>query len=94
MLSKLSANVQGKATDLYTDEKLLQRKFTAWPKLIENTYMLLNQCTIFFDFEHIRSKNQETFLNDKKKDFELLKNFVNRGYLIDILTQIKSSSIE
>ena len=41
--------------------------------------MLLNQCTIFFDFEHIRSKNQETFLNDKKKDFELLKKLCEQG---------------
>ena len=79
LLSKLSVNVQGQATDLYTDEKLLQRKFSAWPKLIENTYLILNQCTISFDFEHIHSKNQETFLNDKKKDFELLKNLCEQG---------------
>ena len=79
MLSKLSVNAQGQATDLYTDEKLIQRKFTAWPKLIENTYLLLNQCKISFDFENIHSKNQETFLNDKKKDFELLKKLCEQG---------------
>ena len=42
LLSKLSLNTQGQANDLYIDEKLLQYQFAAWPKLIENTYQLLD----------------------------------------------------
>ena len=79
LLSKLSLNTQGQANDLYIDEKLLQYQFAAWPKLIENTYQLLDQCTISFDFEHIHSQNQETFSGDGKKDFELLKTLCEQG---------------
>jgi DNA polymerase III alpha subunit len=79
LLNKLSANVQGQATDLYMNEKLLKRKFATWPKLIENTYQLLARCIISFDFEHIHSKNQETFSGDEKKDFELLKTLCEQG---------------
>ncbi len=79
LLSKLSANVQGQATDLYINERLLKRKFATWPKLIENTYQLLARCIISFDFEHIHSKNQETFSGDEKKDFKLLKTLCEQG---------------
>ncbi len=79
LLSKLSANVQGQATDLYINERLLKRKFATWPKLIENTYQLLARCIISFDFEHIHSKNQETFSGDEKRDFELLKTLCEQG---------------
>ena len=79
LLSKLSVNVQGQANDLYIDEILLQCKFSAWPKLIENTYLLLNRCTISFDFEHIHSKNQETFSGNEKKDFQLLETLCKQG---------------
>ena len=79
LLSKLSVNVQGQATDLYINERLLKRKFATWPKLIENTYQLLARCIISFDFEHIHSKNQETFSGDEKRDFELLKTLCEQG---------------
>ena len=79
LLSKLSVNVQGQATDLYINERLLKRKFATWPKLIENTYQLLARCIISFDFEHIHSQNQKTFSGDGKKDFELLKTLCEQG---------------
>ena len=94
LLSKLSANVQGQATDLYINERLLKRKFATWPKLIENTYQLLARCIISFDFEHIHSKNQETFSGDEKKILNYSKHSVNRDFTIDIPIPMKSFSIE
>tara|TARA_B110000503_G_scaffold143763_1_gene248200 strand:+ start:9806 stop:12652 length:2847 start_codon:yes stop_codon:yes gene_type:complete len=79
LLSKLSMNSQGQATDLLIGESAIKQRFLEWPQLIENTYQILNACSIEFDFEKGKSRNQETYTGNEAADFKLLQKLCQDG---------------
>ena len=79
LLSKLSKSEEGDINDMMLPYDQLCQTYQEFPKLIENTTTLLNQCTINFDFSQQKPNNQESYTNNQQLDFRLLKKLTYQG---------------
>jgi DNA polymerase-3 subunit alpha len=79
LLSKLSIEEQGKETDTFWPVKTLETLYNDFPELIENTYSLLENCSVNFEFSPTIPNNQRTYTHDEGLDFRLLKMLTYNG---------------
>ena len=79
LLSKLPLTEQGKVTDCFVSVDVIKEAFQEFPKIIENTQMLLNSCTVNFDFSDGRPNNQKSYTSNEKLDFKLLQKLTIDG---------------
>lgn len=79
LLSKLSKSEEGDVNDMMLPYDQLCNTYQEFPELIENTKALLNRCTINFDFSQQTPNNQESYTNNQKLDFRLLKKLTYQG---------------
>lgn len=81
LLSKLSKSEECKETDRMYPLDVLKDKFQLFDHILSNTQMLLDNCSIQFDFGHDRiSQNQGLYLDSEEADFERLKELCARGF--------------
>ncbi len=71
--TKVTPDDYAQADDLYLSREELLESYDGWPAIIENTQRLLDSCSIEFDFDSSRPKNQETFTGSVTKDVKLLR---------------------
>ncbi len=79
LLSKLSITEQGKETDCMLPITILKNTYKEYPKIIQNTLKLLDNCNVSFDFSKNSPKNQKTYSNSEALDFKLLKKLAYKG---------------
>lgn len=79
LLSKLSPSEQGSEKDLFISSEEIKESFKDFPKLIENTLHLLQQCSITFDFSKETPNNQNSYTANENLDFRLLKKLTYDG---------------
>ncbi|MBO6605550.1 DNA polymerase III subunit alpha [Psychroserpens sp.] len=79
LLSKLSKSEEGDVNDMMLPYDQLCNTYQEFPELIENTKALLSRCTINFDFSQQTPNNQESYTNNQKLDFRLLKKLTYQG---------------
>ncbi len=62
LLSKLEAEKQATEKDVFCDETALRNLYSEFPKVIENTQNILDECTIDFEFKNYqKSHNQQVY---------------------------------
>jgi DNA polymerase-3 subunit alpha len=79
LLSKLPVSEQGSESNIFLSSEVIKEAFQEFPKLIENTQNLLDQCGIFFDFSKETPNNQHSYTNNEALDFRLLKKLAYGG---------------
>lgn len=80
LLSKLPTTEQGSYSDQILPLTELLEKYRAFPEIIENTKMILQACSVEFDFsERAMPQNQNTYTGDEEEDLLLLKNLCASG---------------
>lgn len=79
LLSKLPVSEQGSEKDIFIHQEELKSHFSEFPKLIQNTEKILNQCRLHFDFSKKTSQNQKTYTGYEDLDFRLLKKLAYAG---------------
>ncbi len=79
LLSKLPKSEQGDENDQFLSENELEKLFGNYPQIIANTKILLDSCSINFDFSGKYPKNQKTYTNNEDLDFKLLKKLAYQG---------------
>jgi DNA polymerase-3 subunit alpha len=77
LLSKLPETEQAPPDELYLPKATLLEIYHDYPKIIENTQRLINQCSI--DFRLGINKNKRIFSQSEEEDFEILKNECLKG---------------
>lgn len=60
LLSRLSPDEQGAATDLYHHPNTLKQQFAEFPDIIANTEHMLHQCSIHFAFKEYKSTENQS----------------------------------
>ena len=94
LLSKLSANVQGQATDLYINESYLNANLLHGPNSLKTPISYsLDASSPLISNTYI-PKIKKHFRGMKKKILNYSKHSVNRDFTIDIPIPMKSFSIE
>ena len=78
LLSKLPINEQSSSFDLFMSWEELDKKFTQYPKLIENTAFILDTAQIEFNFHS--SKNKKKVGKSEEEDFIQLQYLTYLGY--------------
>lgn len=78
LLSKLPKSEQGSLEEIWVHQDELLKAFEAYPKLIENTQLLIDQCSIHFNFKgHKKSntinENKRLFGQSEEEDYQLLR---------------------
>ncbi|WP_081820689.1 DNA polymerase III subunit alpha [Sediminibacter sp. Hel_I_10] len=79
LLSKLSKSEEGERTDIMLPFQYLCDYYREFPKIIENTKKLMEDCSISFDFTKKESKNQKTVTQNEASDYELLEKLTYEG---------------
>ncbi|RMA58889.1 DNA polymerase III subunit alpha [Ulvibacter antarcticus] len=79
LLSKLPLSEQASEKDIFLSSEEIKEAFAAFPKLIENTETLLDQCNIAFDFSKDTPNNQSSYTHNEALDFRLLKKLAYGG---------------
>ncbi|CAM3460746.1 DNA polymerase III subunit alpha [Zobellia roscoffensis] len=79
LLSKLPTSEQGNETDQFLSIEDIQIIYSDFPRLLENTTQLLNECHIKFNFSVTKPKNQRTYSNNEALDFRFLKKLTYQG---------------
>ena len=79
LLSKLSKSEEGDLNDTMLSYSELYETYKEFPKLIENTKQLINNCTITFDFSAKTPKNQKALTKNEISDYELLEKLTYAG---------------
>ncbi|WP_178990930.1 DNA polymerase III subunit alpha [Winogradskyella schleiferi] len=79
LLSKLPKSEEGNEKDVMLPYNDLCETYSEFPKLINNTEQLLNNCSIDFDFKTDDSKNQKCLTENETSDYELLEKLTYDG---------------
>ncbi|TXN37723.1 DNA polymerase III subunit alpha [Flagellimonas hymeniacidonis] len=80
ILSKLEESEEGSPLDKMLPLTEVLEILENHPGIVSNTQRILDICSIGFGFDDNRiSQNQQSFLGDKKRDFERLKELCNKG---------------
>lgn len=79
LLSKLPKSEEGDISHQMWQKDKLIAAFKDFPQLVTNTEAVLDNCTIDFDFDKSRHKNQKTYTDSEDEDFSLLRKLVFEG---------------
>ncbi|WP_400076135.1 DNA polymerase III subunit alpha [Winogradskyella sp. R77965] len=79
LLSKLPKSEEGNENDVMLPYNELCETYAEFPKLINNTEQLLNNCSIDFNFETNEPKNQKCLTENEISDYELLEKLTYDG---------------
>ncbi|WP_396602773.1 DNA polymerase III subunit alpha [Algibacter sp. R77976] len=79
LLSKLPKSEEGQETDKMMSYKELYETYQEFPKILENTAALLNNCTIEFDFIQETPNNQKSYTKTEYLDYKLLEKLTYDG---------------
>ena len=79
LLSKLPKTEQGSENDLMLPYNKLCEAYEEFPKLIENTQNILNNCSISFDFSQEIPNNQKSYTKNEATDYKLLEKLTYEG---------------
>ena len=79
LLSKLPIEQQGKETDCFIAIDVIKEAFQEFPEIVENTQILLSNCTVDFDFSDGKPNNQKCYTANEELDFKLLKKLTFDG---------------
>lgn len=79
LLSKLSKSEEGNPNDMMLPYSELYETYREFPKLIENTEQLINDCSIDFNFSDKIPKNQKSLTENETSDYELLEKLTYEG---------------
>ncbi|MCX8524607.1 DNA polymerase III subunit alpha [Chryseobacterium formosus] len=77
LLSRLTEKDYCKKNESFIPKKLLLNQFEPYPKIIENTKYIVNECSFDFDFK--TPKNKKHFTESKENDFKLLVKLAYEG---------------
>lgn len=77
LLSRLPVSEQTSASEIIISEKELKEAFKEFPEIIQNTKLILSQCSV--EFEYRTNKNKKCFTQSHKEDIELLRNECKKG---------------
>lgn len=91
LLSKLPKSEEGNEHDMMLPYDELCQTYNEFPKLIENTEQLLNACSIDFNFENNKPKNQKCLTESETSDYELLKQLTYDGIPYRYGTDVEQS---
>ncbi len=59
--------------DIFQTRKGYEKTFAEFPELVSNADHLLRQCSVSFDFDQPKSKNQQTYTGSLPKDVKLIR---------------------
>ncbi|MCL4167576.1 UNVERIFIED_CONTAM: hypothetical protein GTU68_024571, partial [Idotea baltica] len=79
LLSKLPKSEEGHESDKMMAYNTLCETYQEFPKLIENTTALLNDCTVEFDFTQETPNNQKSYTKTEYLDYKLLEKLTYEG---------------
>ncbi|TNJ46972.1 DNA polymerase III subunit alpha [Tamlana fucoidanivorans] len=79
LLSKLSKTEEGSINDMMLPYDELCNIYQEFPRLINNTQLLLNQCNIDFDFSQQTPNNQKSYTENETTDYKLLETLTYKG---------------
>jgi DNA-directed DNA polymerase III PolC len=79
LLSKLPVSEQGDEFDKFFPLDTLKKKFSEYPKIIQNTEEILEECTVSFDFEEGDTNNQRCYTSNEILDYKLLEKLTYEG---------------
>ncbi len=79
LLSKLAKSEEGNLDDKMLPYNELCEIYSEFPKLIDNTKQLLDNCSITFNFENTEHKNQKAFTKNEASDYQLLEKLTYQG---------------
>ncbi len=77
LLDKLNPDDHGDETDLFYSGNALQAIYRSFPHIIENTQMILDNCT--FDFEFNKNRNPVTYTGTEEGDHQLMLRLCREG---------------
>ncbi len=77
LLSHLKPDMYAEADEYFMSPQEILRAFAAYPKIIENTRQIMDECQIDFDFNSI--KNKKTFTGNRYDDKILLEKLAYDG---------------
>ena len=77
LITKLSEGDYCKDTETLVNKKLLLNKYQYEPQIIENTKIVVNECS--FDFDFSTPKNKKHFTESKENDVKLLRQLAYEG---------------
>ena len=79
LLSKLSKLEEGDPKDMMLPYQKLCNRYVEFPKLLQNTQKLMDNCNIDFDFSQKTPNNQKSYTNNEALDFRLLRKLTYKG---------------
>lgn len=79
LLSKLAPTEQAKGNELMISREELLAAFAAYPHIVSNTELLLNNCNVSFEFDKLKSKNKQFYAGSIAEDMELLLSECEKG---------------
>jgi len=77
LLSKLTKREVCRRSEYFISEQEIIKAFERYPRIIENTRSILEQCNFEFDFEKV--KNKQYYKKSKKTDVKLLRRLAYLG---------------
>lgn len=77
LFTKLAETDHCRNNESFFDKKKLLNQFTDYPEIIENTKIIVDQCSFDFDFK--THKNKKHFTESKENDFKLLSQLAYQG---------------
>jgi DNA polymerase-3 subunit alpha len=81
VLSKLSPQEQGQATETMLSSDEMYSLYSAWPHIIDNTQTLLRNCKVKFKYGKFANKNKRYFDGNAENDLELLRTQCEQGLI-------------
>ncbi|MDR6919936.1 DNA-directed DNA polymerase III PolC [Chryseobacterium sp. 2987] len=77
LFTKLAETDHCRNNESFVDKKKLLDQFTDYPQIIENTKIIVDECSFNFDFK--TPKNKKHFTESKESDFKLLSKLAYEG---------------
>ena len=73
LLSKLSAEEQGSIDEIAPTKEELYKAFSSYPEIIKNTELILETCSVEFEFDKLANKNPKCLNGSVKEDVRILR---------------------
>jgi DNA-directed DNA polymerase III PolC len=78
VITKLKEENHARSEEIFYEETVLLKHFENYPRLIENTKRIIDNCSI--DLKNGFENNRQTFTGSKESDFKLLSKLAINGY--------------
>ena len=80
LLSKLPRSEEGHPNDQMMSHNEIEEAYIEFPHIVTNTWQLLANCSIHFDFSEDRpNQNQRTYTGNPEEDYLLIEKLCNEG---------------